>query len=443
MAYALTVERISTPYAPPPAEKPYGRFGSVILDFFRCRARESVLEGPADTGKSRACLELLHAACEKYPGCRCAVVRKTRTSITESAQATYERWVRPDGASRLWHDLEYRYPNGSAIVLAGLDEPTRLLSTEFDLIYVMQADEVEQEDWELLTTRVTGRGATMPYVRLVADMNPTDPSFWLYEREARGEVTFFQVRHADNPTVTPERLAPLQALTGYRRRRLYLGERVAAEGQYFEDWDPDTHVVDPFPVPAHWTRWSSTDYGFAVPFCHLAFARDPGTRAVYVTRELYAAGLHDHQQVALITSRIREEREALAVQAGSLYARHVADPSMFAKRTEAEKPSIAEVYRQGGIVLVPGMNNRKHGWSVVRSTLVPHGEKPSRLRVFRSCVNLIRTLPSMVRDPLDPEDVADEVKGVKTEDHAVDALRYGLVLEAGPAKVGTRQVEVG
>jgi hypothetical protein len=38
----------------------------------------------------------------------------------------------------------------------------------------------------------------------------------------------------------------------------------------------------------------------------------------------------------------------------------------------------------------------------------------------------------MVHDPLDPEDVADKLRGVKTEDHSVDALRYGLCAEVGP-----------
>lgn len=422
---------VAAPVAPNP--RAYVAFGDVILDFALYRGRESVLEGPADTGKSRACLELLHLCCEKYPGTQAAIVRKTRASITETAQKTYTRWVCPERASRLWHDLEYRYPNGSVIVLAGLDEPMRLLSSEFDLIYVMQAEETDEEEWELLTTRVTGRGAVMPYTRLIADMNPTDPNFHLYKREAAGHVRFFQVRHTDNPTVTEERLAPLRALTGYRLRRLYHGERVAAEGMYFEEWDPRVHVVDPFPVPVHWTRWTSTDYGFAVPFCHLAFAREPGTRTIYVHREIYAAGLHDHQQADLITRRIREERAALAVDAKtSLYALHVGDPSMFAKRSEHDLPSIASVYQGKGVDLVPGSNNRKQGWSVVRRTMTRVDGKPSRLRVFKTCPNLIRTIPAMVRDPLDPEDLADEIKNKKTEDHAVDCLRYGLVAEASP-----------
>jgi len=68
---------------------------------------------------------------------------------------------------------------------------------------------------------------------------------------------------------------------------------------------------------------------------------------------------------------------------------------------------------------------------VVRAALDPRGDGGPRLRVVRgACPNLERTLPAMVRDVLDPEDVADKVKGQKTEDHAVDALRYGLCAEA-------------
>jgi hypothetical protein len=40
----------------------------------------------------------------------------------------------------------------------------------------------------------------------------------------------------------------------------------------------------------------------------------------------------------------------------------------------------------------------------------------------------------MVVDPLDPEDLADAIRGTKLEDHAVDALRYGLCAEAQPPR---------
>jgi len=196
-------------------------------------------------------------------------------------------------------------------------------------------------------------------------------------------------------------------------------------------------------IPPHWTRWTATDYGYAAPFCHLAFARSP-KREIYVYREIYAAGLRDRDQVREITRRNREERELLGIDEGvRLYARHIGDPSMFARREESNEPSIANVYRAGGIALEPGINNRKHGWSVVRDGLAWTDDRPPRVRVFRGrCPNLVRTLPSMVHDPLDPEDLADAIKGVKSEDHAVDAFRYGLVAEAQHASPGVRDVMV-
>lgn len=425
------------PVAAAPVADPraYVAFGDVILDFFRHRGTESVLEGPADTGKSRACLELVHAACEKYPGCQWSIVRKTRSSITETAQKTYEKWVRPAGRSRLWHDLEYRYPNGSVIVLAGLDEPTRLLSSEFDGVYVMQAEELTQDDWEMLTTRVTGRGAVMPYARLIADMNPTSPGFHLYAREAAGQVTFFQVRHADNPTITEERLAPLRNLTGHRLRRLYYGERVSAEGMYFTEWDPTVHLEDAFDPPPDWTRWLSVDYGFADPFCALWFARAPDPRrTVHVYRELYATGLRDEQQAQLVAARCQGERISKAV----------GDPSMFNRRSEQDKPSIASVYQAAGVPLEPAQNSRVPGWQAVRRLLAHDAETAPRLRVMRErCPNLIRTLPAMVHDPLDNEDLADKVGHAKTEDHGVDALRYGALLEATASAPPPRPMRFG
>lgn len=432
-----------TATAPTPAvlaaeRKPYRPVGA-IMEVFRAREREVVVEGPADTGKSRGCIEKVHGCCEKYPGARWAFVRKTRKSLTTTAMVTYERWVRPDGASHLWGDQEYRYPNGSRIYLLGLDEPNRIQSMELDGAFVQQAEEVGVEDWEILSKCVTGRGAVMPYVQLLADMNPVDPSFHLYAREAAGVTRFIQATHADNPSITPERIAALDALTGYRYQRLRLGLRVAAEGMYFEEWNPEEHVVEPFKVPAHWVRWTAVDYGFAAPFCCLFFARNPSTRVVYVTRELYAPGLRDTQQADLITARIAQERAGLRIPDDArLYVRHAADPSMFAKRNESGQPSIADEYARRGIRLMPAPNSRRNGWATVRRALA---EK--RLRVFATCANLIRTLPAMVVDPLDPEDLADEVKGVKTEDHAVDALRYGLMVEGMPGRGGTREVQIG
>ena len=114
----------------------------------------------------------------------------------------------------------------------------------------------------------------------------------------------------------------------------------------------------------------------------------------------------------------------------------VGDPSMWGERREHGMGSIAEAYAANGVRLTPANNSRITGWATVRRTLAHVNDKgdeyPPRLQVFRgACPNLVRTLPAMVRDPLDGEDLADAIKGVKTEDHDVDCLRYGLMAEAG------------
>jgi phage terminase large subunit len=396
------------------------------------RGRECLLAGPAGTGKSRACLEKLSFVAYHKP-IRAAIVRKVRKSLTQAALVTFEKVLPGPSGWVLDRGSGYRYSNGAIIVLAGLADPEKVKSTEFDLIYVEEATELDQLDWELLVSRL--RNGVLSYQQLIADCNPADPYHWLKQRCDRGECQLLDTHHQDNPVLFDHGtdtwtdfgtsyLHTLDTLTGYLHKRLRLGLWVAADGMFFTEWDPEVHVVAPFAIPSHWPRWTSTDYGFAAPFCTLWYARDPeGERPIYVYRERYASGLRDEEQA---------ERIAADSQGESILS-HVLDPSMFNARTEQNRPSIAQVYADGGVwPIVPGHNNRRTGWAVVRRALA-HEDGPPRLRLFQGrCPNLERTLPAMVHDPLDPEDVADKLHGTKTEDHAPDSLRYGLSVEAAP-----------
>ena len=412
------------------AYQPYG----VAADLMKYRGREVLLAGPAGTGKSRAALEKLSFVCYQRP-VRAAIVRKTRKSLSQAALVTYEKKVLPDPSGvRFWtEDQEYRYPNGAVIALAGLDDPEKIKSTEFDMIYVQEATELDQLDWELLVSRL--RNGVLSYQQLIADCNPADPYHWLKQRCDRGECLLLDTRHEDNPLLFDhglgdwtvfgrQYLKTLDTLTGYTHKRLRLGIWCSPDGMFFSDWNPELHVVDAFEIPAHWPRWLAVDYGYAAPWCCLWLTRDPESRALYVYRERYAPGLRDEEQADLIKKASGDERIVL----------RVLDPSMFNARTEQGRPSIAQVYADHGVLGVPGFNNRRTGWAVVRQALAHTPEAPTpRLRLFRDrCPNLERTLPAMVHDPLDPEDVADKLRGTKTEDHAPDALRYGLCAEAQP-----------
>ena len=75
-----------------------------------------------------------------------------------------------------------------------------------------------------------------------------------------------------------------------------------------------------------------------------------------------------------------------------------------------------------------GDNNRIAGWRQMRQ-MIDWTEGPDggvlhapRLRIFSTCSNTVRTLPRLVQDEHNPEDVDTD-----GEDHCGDALRYGLM----------------
>ena len=85
------------------------------------------------------------------------------------------------------------------LAVAGLDKPSRLMSSEYDLAYVAEATELHEDDWESLTTRL--RNGVMPYQQVIADCNPDAPTHWLWLRGQRGVLSLLHSRHEDNPTL--------------------------------------------------------------------------------------------------------------------------------------------------------------------------------------------------------------------------------------------------
>ena len=382
-------------------------------ELFHTRDAEVVIAGPSGTGKSRACLQKLLVAAENHPGARLLICRKTRESITQSAMVTWEDKVLQEGWQRRvdfnHESQEYRFPGGTTVVVGGLDKSSKIMSTEFDVIYVQECRELMEEDWGALVSRL--RNNVMPYQQIIGDTNPDSPEHWIQQRVRAGHIRLLESRHEDNPTITPDYMAKLDSLTGYQHKRLRLGLWVSPEGMYFTEWEPEIHVCKAFDIPKEWPRWVTVDYGFSDPFCALWLARSPDTRRIYVYREAYTTGLRDEQQAELIAK----------LSTGERIVRYVG---------EQNKPSISNVYQRHGVPLQRGDNARIAGWQAVRRALA-HEEGPPRLQVLRGrAPNLVRTIPMMVHDPLDSEDLADKIKSAKTEDHGVDALRYGLQAES-------------
>jgi len=292
-------------------------------EVLEAREEEVLISGPAGTGKSRACLEKLYLACLLTPNTKALILRKTLASLGSTALDTWRKYVVKEaletgevvyygGSSE--EPPQYRFKNGSKVVIGGLDKPTRIMSSEYDIVYVQEATEITVEDLEFIKTRL--RNWVMSFQQLIMDCNPAGDKHWLKLRCNEKLCTLIESRHEDNPRLFD--LLPdgsykvtqqgskyiniLDNLTGVRHKRLRLGLWVSAEGIVYEEFDPAYHVLpwdfdaegNRLPLPDDWPRYWTIDFGLVHPFVLKCYAEDPEDGAMYMYREIY----HTNRTVA-------------------------------------------------------------------------------------------------------------------------------------------------
>ena len=398
---------------------------------------ECVLYGPAGSGKTYATLALLRWFCETYPGSRCLMLRKTRVSLTESAMVTWERAIlgethpilsRPCERS---HRHAYKFPNGSVVVTGGLDNPGKILSTEYDLIYVNEATDLTLTDWETLTGRL--RSGKAPFDLLFGDCNPTSPGHWIYKRAAAGRLTLLPTTHKDNPhywdatasdwTVAGRRyvLDRLGNLTGARRTRFLEGEWAAAEGLVYT-YNPKIHALPhDWQPPREWKRYWSIDWGFRDPLVIQFWAAD-GDGRLYLYRE-----------------RFKTETR---VETAARWCRELLDtgdePPPEAVVTDHDPECVATFERYAGVRCTPAdKGDRDGGIQFAQGRFDVAGDDRPRI-YFRSdarChppdrnledngrpTSTLEELVGYIWKPSDPDRPKDEP--ISHNDHGMDALRY-------------------
>lgn len=85
--------------APPqklgPRNKPFRPRGAART-CWRTRSLEVLIEGPVGTGKTRVCLEKIHALCEGHKNVRVLIVRQVRATFASTVLVTFEQEVLPD-----------------------------------------------------------------------------------------------------------------------------------------------------------------------------------------------------------------------------------------------------------------------------------------------------------------------------------------------------------
>lgn len=375
------------------------------LALWKSHAPELVIEGSAGTGKSRSILQKVLALADKYQKSRHLFCRQTRVSMTQSVLVTFEEKVVPighpmlNGPSRA-HRASYTLPNGSEIVIGGLDNPERLFSTEYDTVSVFEATETTENSWESLHRAL--RNGRMGWHQAIADCNPGPSGHWLNQRANTSKMKRLLSRHEDNPelfdvhtgTWTPhgrQYIERLDALTGVRRLRLRLGKWASAEGMVYEGWDPAVHLIDRFDVPIHWPRIWGIDFGYTLkhPFVWCAWALHPLGRLIRY-REIHHTGriVEDHAKQILEVTGWKLENDGLK------QIHRNAEPLPVAVICDHDAEGRATFERHTGLITTPAFKSVLEGIEAVMKRLRVAGDGKPGIMLMRD--SLVETDPALL-----------------------------------------------
>ncbi len=310
---------------------------------------------------------------------------------------------------------------GGVLALRNLDNPSKYASSEFAICAVDEITKNLKETIDQLRSIIRWPG--IEDTKFIAGTNPGDIGHeWVKkmfvdkdvgpEDPPIEQIAFVKSLPTDNPHNAKSYLAELQRLPEKLRKAYWEGNWDSFEGQYFAEWDKDQHIVEPFEIPDTWQRIRGIDPSgrSGSTSCHI-YALDPDGN-LYVTHEHYKTGLDADEHA----DQIRIMSEGIDLK----YT--VMDTAAWAKIGLPE--TIAEVYERHGITgLIPASKDRIIGWNSVHSVLRWNTETKPKLRVFKTCVNLIRTIPLAIHDEHKPEDVKSIWHGAEHGD-CLDELRY-------------------
>lgn len=397
-------------------------------EFIKAGADEVLFGGAAGGGKSYAQLidALIYAL--TYKGSKQLILRRTlpelEKSLIRTALSIFPQAVFSYKATA--HTGIFK--NGSIIDFAYCDNENdvyKYQSAEYDVIRFDELTHFTESMYIYLLSRL--RGANNFPKQVKSSTNPGGvghswvksrfidiaPPNTLWESE-NGSRIFIPARVTENKfllSADSNYLRRLENLSNKDKRALLYGDWDIFEGQFFSEFRREIHVVLPRKPAAEQRIYRVFDYGLDMLAC-LWIAVDSSANA-YVFRELYQSGLIISQAAQRILEESREE----------VYAT-LAPPDLWNRRQETGK-SVAEWFYENKITLTKAANARAEGWLAVKEWLKPikaeDGSIRSRLTISESCINLIRTLPALQFDRINPNDVSTTPHELT---HAPDALRY-------------------
>ncbi|WP_081678732.1 terminase family protein [Desulfocurvibacter africanus] len=259
---------------------------------------------------------------------------------------------------------------------------------------------------------------------------------------------FIPARLEDNPSL-------MESDPGYEARLEGLGSPELVKAMRFGDWEvfvgqafPEfsvrTHVIPPCMPPENAQVHTTFDWGFGKPFSWGWWFVDNDGRVIRFA-EWYGWNGQPDQGLRLIDSEIAREiiRRERDMNLQERMIIRLAGHDCFARRPDfqggGQGKSTAEIFAEHGLFLTKGDSTRHLKIRAFRERIRSTGDGTNSrpmLLVGSNCTEFIRTIPALVTDPANPEDIDS-----KGEDHVWDEACHIVMArpmaarQSGPAAV--------
>ena len=360
--------------------------------------------GSAGSGKSYTIAQKIIIRCCKEP-IRVLVCRRYGSTLRNTCFSLFKevlaKWKLTPYIKIKETDFSITFPNGSQIIMTGLDEETKLLSlNNISMIWIEEAFEVPKAIIEQLNLRMRGQADNQ---QIIMSWNPISKNSYLYDLTVVNppqNSVFIHSTYRDNPFLNKEYV---QALDEMEKRnpakyRVYgLGLwGVDSEGLVITNWKCEE--FDPMALAAlGYEHRVGMDLGWIDKSAIIDTLYDKQNKTIYVLNEFYKSGCQLSELVTAI--------ENMNLRKTKIYV-------------DAAEPRTIQFFKQEGINAVgcaKGKDSVKAGLMFLQDHLII---------VHPKCQNFKTELENFSY-------IKSKVTGEWTEDtthewsHAIDACRYG------------------
>ena len=359
--------------------------------------------GSAGSGKSYTIAQRIIIRCTKEP-IRVLVCRRYATTLRNSCFALFKeiltKWQLLPYVKVKETDMSITFPNGSQIIMVGLDTEEKLLSlTNISTVWVEEAYEVEKSKVEQLNLRMRGTAANQ---QLILSWNPISKHSWLYEFTVKNppeNSVFIHSTYKDNPFLNPEYVQALDEMEirNPEKYRVYgRGEwGVDSSGLVIKNWKSEAFDAMAL-AAAGLEHRAGMDLGFIDKTAIIDTLYDKANHTIYVFNEFYKSGCQPSELAAAIKDMNLAKSKI---------------------KVDAAEPRTIQFFRNEGINAegaAKGKDSVKAGLMFLQDNLII---------VHPKCQNFITELENFSY-------IKSKQTGEWTEDtthewsHAIDACRY-------------------